>query len=268
MQSIIMHLENKIGDVMKEKFYCYKISNTVNDKLYIGITKNISSRWGTHKFDSKRSKLPLYRAMRKYGFSNFKMTVIKEMNSWKDIAQYEIEMEKNITDRWKDIAQYEIEMIKKYSTFDICKGYNMTQGGEGPNGVKRTKEHIKQIKENSTKQMSIKENRLYLSKCAKKQMSNPENREMSKNGAIKQWEDMSDDEKEERANRLSLDAKDRWKDPLYRKLMTKKLSKPIMANGVKYKSVKECAKALNLAPNTISSRCGYTSDKWKGFYYI
>ena len=62
--------------------YVYKIINTLNGKSYIGITKNIESRFAFHrtryKKESKKEYIekPLYKAFRKYGIENFKFIVL------------------------------------------------------------------------------------------------------------------------------------------------------------------------------------------------
>ena len=62
--------------------YVYKITNLINNKLYIGITKNIKSRFAYHRTRyckvSKREykNKPLYQAMVKYGIENFKFEIL------------------------------------------------------------------------------------------------------------------------------------------------------------------------------------------------
>ena len=54
--------------------YIYKITNTVNGKSYVGKTeKTIQERWKGHLNNIKKykDKLPLYRALDKYGKENF-----------------------------------------------------------------------------------------------------------------------------------------------------------------------------------------------------
>lgn len=58
----------------------YKITNNVNNKVYIGVTENFRSRKNGHVWASKRVEKPLYRAMRKYGLENFKFEIIEETN--------------------------------------------------------------------------------------------------------------------------------------------------------------------------------------------
>jgi group I intron endonuclease len=56
-------------------FYLYKIVNSINSKLYIGITKNPKYRWNQHL--SERSNCTkLKRALQKYGPENFQMEIL------------------------------------------------------------------------------------------------------------------------------------------------------------------------------------------------
>ena len=55
--------------------FIYKITNLVNGKIYIGQTKDLSSRWSDHKYKAKKigssSRQLVTRAIAKYGSSNF-----------------------------------------------------------------------------------------------------------------------------------------------------------------------------------------------------
>lgn len=94
--------------------YIYKITNIVNDKVYIGKTlKTIEERWREHCQDytrSKNEKRPLYNAMNAYGKENFSIEMIEECN-----AELLNEREKY----W----------IEYYGSFK--NGYNATKGGDG-----------------------------------------------------------------------------------------------------------------------------------------
>lgn len=58
-----------------EPFYLYTIVNSINDKIYVGITKNPKYRWAQHL--SERSNCTkLKRALVKYGPENFRMEII------------------------------------------------------------------------------------------------------------------------------------------------------------------------------------------------
>ena len=66
------------------KVYIYKITNLINNKIYIGQTINIEERWRHHREipyrkNSKEKNRQLYRAIKKYGLDNFKFEVIDEI---------------------------------------------------------------------------------------------------------------------------------------------------------------------------------------------
>lgn len=95
----------------------YKITNTVNDKCYIGQTvKTAEARWkehqqhayGIHENDRKKT---LYKAIRKYGLENFTFEVLQD----------------NIDD-CDQLDKAEIYWIDFYNSF--LHGYNETSGGQ------------------------------------------------------------------------------------------------------------------------------------------
>ena len=92
--------------------FIYKITNSINNKVYIGKTEySIEKRWKEHcndAFKDRNEKRPLYVAIRKYGIKNFNIELIEETN---------IPEEK------------EIYWIKYYNSFE--NGYNATLGGDG-----------------------------------------------------------------------------------------------------------------------------------------
>lgn len=97
----------------------YKIHNTINNKIYVGITRqSLGIRWSQHKHNAfhKKSNLPLYKAMRKYGIENFVITVVDNC------------------DTIENLQVKESEWLKKYEEAgDIT--YNVKPGGElGGNG--------------------------------------------------------------------------------------------------------------------------------------
>lgn len=92
----------------------YKITNTINNKIYIGLSSNIEERWKTHK---KRYKIEtdkeyekhLYRSFRKYGLDAFTFEIIEECSV-------------------EELANREIYWISYYDSY--ANGYNETPGGE------------------------------------------------------------------------------------------------------------------------------------------
>lgn len=99
--------------------YIYKITNKINQKVYIGKTlKNIQSRWKEHCRDYKKLRCetrPLYNAMNKYGIENF---CIEEVECCPD----------NIID---EKEKFWIQQYNSYIGFANSQGYNATLGGDG-----------------------------------------------------------------------------------------------------------------------------------------
>jgi group I intron endonuclease len=118
-------------------FYCYKITNIVNGKIYVGKTKNIQTRWASHRsraFNPKdrRYNFPLSCAIRKYGVPNFTFEVLQICETEEEINYYE-----------------EIYISKFHTNINIYGGdfgYNLTNGGEKNAGRKHTKETIVKMK--------------------------------------------------------------------------------------------------------------------------
>ena len=65
-------------DDSKIKIGIYCIENLINNKKYIGQSKNIYRRWKQHIKDSEIKQLPLYKSIRKYGIENFKFFILEE----------------------------------------------------------------------------------------------------------------------------------------------------------------------------------------------
>lgn len=94
--------------------YIYKITNSLNNKCYIGKTyKSIQQRWKEHLKSCKKgecSNRPLYKAINKYGVSNFS---IEELGKFEEGI----------------LEEKEIYYIDKYDSYN--NGYNATLGGDG-----------------------------------------------------------------------------------------------------------------------------------------
>jgi len=97
----------------------YKITCTVNNKVYIGQTiRTMESRFERHIRDAERSENPtihFQRAIKKYGRDAFKIEKIDEANSQQDLNEKE---------------RY---WISFYKSTDNNFGYNSALGGEGGN---------------------------------------------------------------------------------------------------------------------------------------
>ena len=70
----------------------YKITNIINNKLYIGYTTaTLKERMCRHKNDDINHNTLLGRAIKKYGWENIKHTILCEKLSEEDAKKTEIE---------------------------------------------------------------------------------------------------------------------------------------------------------------------------------
>lgn len=100
----------------EKKYYLYKITNKVNDKLYIGVTDNPKTRRKQHLYNKNQNKNSIIRkAVNKYGPDNFTFEVI--CIGSKDY-----------------IYDLEVKAIAAYDTMN--SGYNIKPGGVGGLGHK------------------------------------------------------------------------------------------------------------------------------------
>lgn len=95
----------------------YKLTNLVNQKVYIGQTKNslrkrIISHLTQARTNTKSKKHHLQFAIQKYGYDNFDVTIL------------EVCQQNQLNDR-------EIFWISYYNSTNPDKGYNCTKGGDG-----------------------------------------------------------------------------------------------------------------------------------------
>lgn len=101
-----------MSEIKETPYYLYKITNNVNGKLYIGVTRNLQQRFKYHKINRSKKVISLIaQAIDKYGADNFTFETI--CIGSKDY-----------------IFQLEAEVIKAYET-QSPKGYNLHPGGEG-----------------------------------------------------------------------------------------------------------------------------------------
>lgn len=112
----------------------YKITNLINNKVYIGLSTNIKERWRAHRsrpFQKKSHQYNyyLYRAIRKYGLENFSFEVVEECQK-------------------EELGEKEIYWINYYHSNDEQFGYNRTSGGEqARTSSKITEDEAKEIQE-------------------------------------------------------------------------------------------------------------------------
>lgn len=110
----------------------YKWTNLINNKVYVGKTINEKRRYREHLHYKKREEnLPIHKALKKYGYDNFKYEVVFETRS-------------NNKDNINTILNaLEKHYIRKFNSNNKKYGYNLTKGGEGTLGYKLTDEERK-----------------------------------------------------------------------------------------------------------------------------
>lgn len=99
-------------------YQIYKITNKINNKIYIGSSIDVERRWRQHKQtainpNAHHYNYPLMKAFREFGIENFIFEIIETVNSWQDM----IEQEHN----W---------IIKEHCIYP--NGYNQTDNTESP----------------------------------------------------------------------------------------------------------------------------------------
>lgn len=116
--------------------YIYKITNTINKKIYIGqtIQKYPKNRWSRHIYNAKVGEYgPLYNAIRKYG---------------KDLFVFEIIYQSFDID---DLNEKEIFFISYYNSTKRNIGYNVELGGKTSKMSEETKKRLSEKIKNQFK---------------------------------------------------------------------------------------------------------------------
>lgn len=93
----------------------YKVTNLVNNKVYVGKTKHytLEARWHEHIGEARRGSNTYFkRAIRKYGKEGFKVELLCRTTEQK-------------------LNEKEKEFIRFYDSMNPDKGYNLTPGGDG-----------------------------------------------------------------------------------------------------------------------------------------
>jgi len=93
----------------------YKVTNKVNNKVYIGQTiRSFNKRRQEHLYDAlhNRDNVPFHNALMKYGFENFTWEILIECTTI------------------EDLNAMEIKYISEYKSYDSEFGYNLKLGGE------------------------------------------------------------------------------------------------------------------------------------------
>ena len=123
---------------MNDNYCIYYHRNLINNKIYIGQTKNPTTRWFTSNY---KGCIKLYRAIKKYGRENFETQIL--------INNLTVE-EANI------IEEY---LIKYYDT--IKNGYNLKSGGLNNKYSEESKLKMKRSQKRKKKVICLETNIIY-----------------------------------------------------------------------------------------------------------
>ena len=158
---------------MGENNYCVYVHVSPSDKHYVGQTKlNFWRRWGADGKGYKKDQPYFHNAINKYGWDNFEHVILKE-NLTKEEADY-----------------WEKYYIQLWDCTNRSKGYNLTNGGDGSKGAKRseeTKEKIRQSKlrtklsEETKRKIGAASKGHYVSKEVKKKIADAQRGEKNHN---------------------------------------------------------------------------------------
>ena len=114
-----------------ENSYCVYVHVAPNDKHYVRQTKrDFWKRWGYNGNGYMNGNQKYFeRAINKYGWDNFEHVILKE-NLTKEEADY-----------------WEKYYIQLWDCTNKSKGYNLTNGGDGGNGAKRSEETKEKLRQ-------------------------------------------------------------------------------------------------------------------------
>lgn len=227
----------------------YLITNKINGKTYIGITRFSShKRWLEHVYTASRSpRTRLHRAIKKYGVENFSIT--------------------EVACAIAEPAMVERDVIKSFSP-----EYNQTNGGEITSGRRILKETAEKIRLANIGKVRTKEQREQASRIKRAQYQQRPDLLESARLSIAKAVASVDREKQKKASSIS--SKNRvWTAESRKKLSKSRIgirhSKEVLAKiaeknsklvecttlGVLFDSVSEAAEMTGLSISGVSSVC-------------
>ena len=121
-------------DILEKSCVIYAIINTINGKIYVGQTRQkLKFRIWAHK---NHNEFCLGRAIKKYGWKNFKIEILEECFNEDELNEREI--------FWIDKLNCKVP-----------NGYNLTDGGEGVTGLIFSEESRKLRSKNNPRKRSV-----------------------------------------------------------------------------------------------------------------
>ena len=143
-------IDLKIGEKNKSGIYC--ITTSINNRIYIGSTKNLSVRFSTHKRDLKAKKhgnVKLQNFVNKYGINKLSFNIIKicDLNNLIEEEQYYINIYKPYYNICKTAGSclgitHSPETILKHKQVHLSRKLNKIKNG----AIKLTTDDVYEIK--------------------------------------------------------------------------------------------------------------------------
>ena len=222
------------GDEILENYYVYCHTNILNNKRYIGITKQIPEhRWGKDGINYKSSP-HFWSAICKYGWDSFTHEVL-----FSNLCK-------------KDACNKEIELIKEFRTQERDFGYNTFEGGEAPSIPLEVRAKMSKAMMGNTNglgKVCSDEKKLKISKAQKgKTLSDEHRANISKAKAGKTHKPISQEARQKIA-----DAHQKF---------------PVLCveTGIIYPSIQSCARELGLYATNVCKCCKGKIKSTGGFH--
>ena len=211
----------------------YQHKNKINNKIYIGITKQVpEKRWGTDGANYKTSP-HFYAAIQKYGWDNFEHNILFQ----------------NLTK--EQACQKEQELIAYYNSMNKDFGYNSTSGGDIFTMNEETKQKISKAmmgNKNNLGHPCSEEKKKKISEAQKGRVFSEEHKQKLSEAAKKRHVPCSEEKKEKiRASSHK------------RKVYCEELD-------IIFESVQECARQIGAAATNVSKLCNGRGKTLKGYH--
>lgn len=250
---------------MSEKMnYKVYVHIAPNGKRYYGITKRkVEVRWNNGKGYSNNDHF--YKAINKYGWDNFDHIVIA----------------RGLTE--EEAKWLEIELIREFDTTNRNKGYNITKGGEGTNGLKHSEETRKKLSEINKGKPLSEEHRKNISKSLKgHEVSEETKQKMSetKKGRIFTEEHKQKISETMKGKTLSEETKQKMSEAKKGRTLSEEHRKKLSENNpnatkvycveldMVFNTVTEASKFVGCSKMNISSVLRGRSKTAKGYHWI
>jgi hypothetical protein len=242
-----------------ETYTIYRATNTVNGKVYIGFTAHWPQRINGHNYDRRYGNAEnkaFYNAIKKHGWDAFVWDALYQSQDFEHTL--------------KVMEPHFINEYRSWVGFEDCNGYNITRGGEGTTGWKRSPELIESHKQQLKGRKQSKEHALKKYESAKKN-----------NGGISPFSFTGRTHKDESKQKSRIAMLGKPKSDSHKQSMrnrpqdTKTLTCPHCEKIGDYKNMNRwhmdrCKqnpnKKTDLEKTVVCDTCGYTAKQSPNFY--